>query len=801
MSELLQEFITESRDLVENVGQDLLALEDAPDNSDLLNAIFRSVHTMKGASGLFDIRPFTKVVHSAEEVLDRAREGDLSLNPDIFDIILAVLDQVTSWLDDLEAQAELAGDSDELAEELRVRLAEYLPEDGGGGAEDAGPNPFDAGACAWLDEIPADVLEAPLEDGKQRFAIAYRPDPQACFTGGDPFHTVVQLDGLAYRAVSRTEPWTIDAEFDPYVLALEFRFVLDSTLEELDASFRYVLEEITGHVVKGELLDGEGSQQAGEEAGPAAETGTVAVDMDPALAEEALELVRMQRQLLEATADGRDPGVAESACAILVKLASRTPLGRVTESLRAALGGDEIDAAILVAAIEELEECFLATIAGPAEEEASTAGEAETQAAATGGGASSGNSGGSKEKAAPSSAAPKALRVDQARIDELMNLIGELVVAKNGLPFLAARAEDTFGAKELSREIKGQYGALNRIAEDLQSAVMSIRMVPLSRVFQRFPRLVRDLSRKTGKEVRLVLEGEEAEIDKNSVDDLGEPLIHMIRNSLDHGIEQPDDREAVGKSREGTVKISARQLDDQVMIEVSDDGAGIDPERLRRKAVEKGIITAEKAAALSEKEALELILAPGFSTAEEVSELSGRGVGMDVLRTMVANLGGHLTIKSELGKGTVISFSIPLSVAVTRVMMIEVGGECFGIPIDSIIETVRLPRETIKQVERGQAIVLRDRLIPVCWMRDVLHMGAVEQVDQDGEEDNELFLVVRIGDESLALIVDRVHEGVDTIVKPLEGVLGNLPLYSGSAILGDGRVMLELDIQELARCL
>jgi two-component system chemotaxis sensor kinase CheA len=284
------------------------------------------------------------------------------------------------------------------------------------------------------------------------------------------------------------------------------------------------------------------------------------------------------------------------------------------------------------------------------------------------------------------------LKVDQAKIDSLMNLIGELVVSKNSLPFLAKRAEEIYGSREMSREIKEQYAVIDRLAQELQRSIMAVRMLPVSDVLERFTRLVRDLARKLEKQIDLKIEGEDTAADKTIIEALGDPLIHLVRNSIDHGIELPADRVDANKPETATILLKAYQEGDQVVIEVSDDGRGIDPEMIRQKAIEKGLITEEQAGALSDQDAINLVFLPGFSTVKKISDLSGRGVGMDVVRNAVEKVHGEVTISSRKGEGTTVRLSLPLSMAVSRVMMVETADGLFGIPMDAIAETVRVPR-------------------------------------------------------------------------------------------------------------
>jgi two-component system chemotaxis sensor kinase CheA len=386
----------------------------------------------------------------------------------------------------------------------------------------------------------------------------------------------------------------------------------------------------------------------------------------------------------------------------------------------------------------------------------------------------------------------KLLKVEPERIEALMRLVGELVVAKNALPFLARKAEEGLDAKTLGRAIREQYGVVNRISEELQAAVLRVRMVPVSTVFRRLPRLVRDLSGALQKKVRFELEGEDTEADKDVVQDLFDPLMHLTRNSLDHGLEGPEERTRAGKPAEGTIRLSAVQHEDQVVIELSDDGRGIDPERLKRKAVDKGFLTAEAAAKLTAEEALQLIFLAGFSTAEQVTDVSGRGVGMDVVNSMVASVGGRITLHSKLGKGTTTTITLPLTMAVSHVMVVEAGGIAFGIPFSSMVETVRVAASQLQPLQGGEALVLRDRLVPVCRLARAL--GLVSNGRRDGTE---ALLVARVGGALVAFVIDEFQQAVDVIAKPLEGVLKGLRRYSGTALLGDGRLLLILDLEAL----
>jgi two-component system chemotaxis sensor kinase CheA len=326
----------------------------------------------------------------------------------------------------------------------------------------------------------------------------------------------------------------------------------------------------------------------------------------------------------------------------------------------------------------------------------------------------------------------------------------------------------------------------------MQRAIMDVRMLPVSEVFERFPRLVRDLSRKLNKRIELKIVGEDTAADKTIIESLGDPLIHLVRNAIDHGIESPEQRAAAGKPEAAMIQLKAFQEGDQVIIEVSDDGKGIDPMAIRLKAFEKGMITEEKADALSDQEAINLIFLPGFSTMETISDLSGRGVGTDVVRSAVEKINGTVTLSSRKGEGPMVRLSLPLSMAVARVMMVEVGGALFGVPMDGVAETVRVPRNRVRRIKRSEAFILRDAIVPLIRLRDLL--GLRSPTD---EVEEEAVLVARIGGTVVGLVVDRLREGIDVVLKPLEGMLAGMRGYSGSALLGDGRVLLVLNLKEL----
>jgi two-component system chemotaxis sensor kinase CheA len=391
------------------------------------------------------------------------------------------------------------------------------------------------------------------------------------------------------------------------------------------------------------------------------------------------------------------------------------------------------------------------------------------------------------------SKAPLSIKVDQEQVDTLMKLVGELIVAKNALPYLVKRAEQEYGDRRMARELKAKYDALHRIVDEMQNSVMRIRLVPVGQVFQRFHRVVRDLGRRLDKRIQFDLEGEDVRADKNIVEELAEPLVHLIRNACDHGLEGPAERLAAGKPEKGTIVLSARQVEDRIVIELRDDGRGVNIPKVKRKAVELGILTPAAAEAMSDHEAARLILHPGFSTAEQISDLSGRGVGMDVVHTMVKRTGGALDVRTAPGEGTTVSIALPLSMAVSQVMMFDVDEGLYGVPLEQIVETVRAPARAIHRLQRHEQIVLRGRLIPLLRLRDAFAAPRLEE----RPEDDLSVLVVRGVEGEVGLVVDNVRSEADVMIEPLDAALNAEGVFSGSALLGDGSIMLMVNVREL----
>jgi two-component system chemotaxis sensor kinase CheA len=389
--------------------------------------------------------------------------------------------------------------------------------------------------------------------------------------------------------------------------------------------------------------------------------------------------------------------------------------------------------------------------------------------------------------------ASSTIRVDHEKLDHLMNLIGELIINRNRYSMLARQLEDnSTDISIIAHNLTETTYAMARISDDLQDTIMKVRMVPVASVFSRFPRLVRDLSRKSGKEVELIMEGEETELDKSVVEVIGDPLVHLIRNSVDHGIEPEDVRVERGKPAKGNVWLRAFYKGNSVAIEIEDDGKGIDPEKMREVAIRKGIITPEEAKALDDREAMELIFAPGFSSAEVITAISGRGVGMDVVRTNIKNLKGSINISSEVGKGTKFTLSLPLTLAIIDALMVIVDNETYAIPLDAVSETTKIESERLTDVKGRKAVTLRGEVLGVVSLGEFLGL-------KNSMDETEILNVVVIqdNDRRLGLVVDRLLERQEIVIKPLGAYLGDVKGISGATIMGDGSVILILDPHEI----
>lgn len=379
------------------------------------------------------------------------------------------------------------------------------------------------------------------------------------------------------------------------------------------------------------------------------------------------------------------------------------------------------------------------------------------------------------------------IRVDVSRLDSLVNLVGELVLSRNMLSQIAGELENKFENEYLVEQLLVATNSIGMNTTELQLAIMKTRMIAIGKVFNKFPRVVRDIARDTGKEIELIISGEETELDKQVIESIGDPLLHMVRNSCDHGVETPEVRLAKGKPRMGTVNLSAYHEGNHVVIEIKDDGAGMDPDKLKRKAIEKGVITVDEANSMDDKQAFSLIFKPGFSTAEKITNISGRGVGMDVVRTNIEKLNGIITIDSKINEGSTFYLKLPLTLAIIQALLVEVAGETFAIPLASVVETVRITNEEIHSFEGREVLKLRDRVLSLIRLDEAFALDELEQ-------DEIYVVVVALAEKQLGFIVDKLIGQEEIVIKSLGDYLGGNPGIAGATITGDGRVRLILDV-------
>jgi two-component system chemotaxis sensor kinase CheA len=745
MNEFMEQFLIESRELVEGATGDFLALEETPGDRRRLDSAFRAIHTLKGAAGIMDFDAMARALHAVEDVLSTVRAGESPVTSRLVGDGLNALDQVTAWLDVMETTGEQPPDAGAAAEAIVARFA--------------GP-PSEEPACGdaltreptepWLDGL---LARHPAQAARARVALLYAPDPGCFFRGDDPLGLVAGLPGLlALEVEPATPPPALDA-LDPFACNLVIRALLSGDAEEIAR----LVEPVRGQVE----IHAPSRRKAGS-----------------TLSEPVLALLNAQVLLLAEPATDGAAGRIGSA-------------GRVASNLlrHAGRGAGDIDA-IERAAAESL------AVGDPGVLSAAITRAINGTPEANRHGGTPAAAGLDPEPAldirVPQEVAARSLRVDVERIDALVTLAGELTVAKNALAHAAGLAREGADPPVLAALLRHQHAGLDRLVGELQQAVLNIRVLPLGHVFNRFPRLVREIAATLGKSARLVVEGEATEADKAVVEALFEPLLHGVRNAIDHGIESPAKREALGKAPVATVRLRAAREGERVVVEVEDDGRGIDPAAIRAVAERRGLLPPDALAALTDEDAVDLVFAPGFSTAAAVTDLSGRGVGMDAVRSAVERMGGRVVVESRLGSGTTLRMSLPFTLMLTRVMTVEAGGQVFGIPLDTVVETLRIRRDRIVPVGAARAFVLRDRTIPLVTLAEALG-GATDGAS--GPETN--VVVVAVGDQLGGLAVDRLGLQMEVMLKPVDGLLADVPAIAGTTLLGDGRVLIVLDVVEL----
>ncbi len=647
LQEIMEDFLIEAFEMNEQLDQDLVELEHNPEDLDLLNRIFRVAHTIKGSSSFLNLNILTHLTHNMEDVLNRARKGEIKITPDIMDVVLRSIDLMKTLLVTIRDTGSDTNNGKENEIEEAVKQLQAITSQNLEGAKET------LGAKETPKEVKEEIKEEAKEENKENKAKAPTAEDSA---SDNPLADEPDLD---YTNMSA---------------------------EEVEAEIERLLN-------KRQEADKERRAQKKQEAKP--------------------------KQEVTPTKEAPK---------------TETPKAPKTETKAKA--------------------------------------KADTE-----------------ENKAPSIGVEQTVRVDVRRLDHLMNLIGELVLGKNRLIRIYSDVEERYDGEKFLEELNQVVSSISAVTTDLQLAVMKTRMQPVGKVFNKFPRMVRDLSRELGKSIELIIEGEETELDKSIVEEIGDPLIHIIRNSCDHGIEPLEERRRLNKPETGKVQLSAYNEGNHIVIKISDDGKGLDPVMLKEKAIEKGVISERDAEGMSDREAFNLIFKPGFSTAKVVSNVSGRGVGMDVVKTNIEKLNGIIEIDSEVGVGTTQKLKIPLTLAIIQALLVGVQEEYYAIPLSSVLETVRISQDEIYTVDGKSVLRLRDEVLSLVRLSDIFKVDAILESNSDV-----YVVIIGLADQKIGVIVDYLIGQEEVVIKSLGYYLKNTRGIAGATVRGDGKITLIVDV-------
>ncbi len=734
--EILQDFLVEAGEILELLSEQLVDLEQRPDDNDLLNAIFRGFHTVKGGAGFLQLNALVDCCHEAENVFDILRNGQRRVTSDLMDVVLQALDCVNEMFDAVRNGQAPEPASPELLATLH-QLAQPEAETTPAEASATEASTTEASTAVVENEASEDITD-------------------------DEFERLLDaLDGeaAAAPAVIPTEPVESSSPEGTFLEVSNETSAADSD-EITEEEFEALLDQIHGAGKSATSKPAESADKPEASAEVAKEDQTAepteAADDDLITDSEFEELLdRLHGKGRHASAQGNLKATAEQPEEIAGAATSQIATEAMNSSATtpsATTPSATTPSADVQKAVEQ-----------PAVQSKPASKPTEPQAPVV----------------------ETTVRVDTKRLDDIMNMVGELVLVRNRLVRLGLNSNDESMTKAVSN--------LDVVTADLQSSVMKTRMQPIKKVFGRFPRVVRDLARSLKKEINLELRGEETDLDKNLVEALADPLVHLVRNAVDHGVEMPDKREAAGKTRVGSVILAAVQEGDHILLSIEDDGGGMDADVLRNKAVEKGMMEQDAADRLTDNECYNLIFAPGFSTKEEISDVSGRGVGMDVVKTKITQLNGTLNIDSELGKGTRIEIKVPLTLAIMPTLMVMLKEQAFAFPLVSVNEIFHLDLSQTNVVDGQEVIVVRDKPIPLFHLKRWLIKG---EADSKADESAHV-LVVSIGNQRAGFVVDQLIGQEEVVIKPLGAMLHGTAGMAGATITGDGRIALILDVPSM----
>lgn len=719
--EILQDFLVEAGEILEQLSEQLVELESRPDDANLLNAIFRGFHTVKGGAGFLQLHELVECCHIAENVFDILRKGERHVDSELMDVILEALDAVNGMFSEVRERAPITAATPELLAAL-ARLAE-----------------------------PADTTAAPVVEA------APVAEPEADVTDSEFEQLLNSLSAVKAEAEAPKAP---PAPAAP-------------TSEDItDAEFESLLDQLHG---KGQF--------AADVVAPAAEPKAPAAPVNTDITDDEFEALLDQLHGKGTFAAEALPEVAATAAAPAAK-AEPAGDGLISdhefEALLDELHGKGKFTEVAPAAAAAATATATPVAAKPAPAKAAAPAAKPAPAAAPARAAPAPVA----EK--PASEAETTVRVDTARLDDIMNMVGELVLVRNRLVRLGLNSGDEAMQKAVSN--------LDVVTADLQTAVMKTRMQPIKKVFGRFPRLVRDLARQLKKEINLELVGEETDLDKNLVEALADPLVHLVRNAVDHGIETPEEREASGKNRLGKVILAAEQEGDHILLSITDDGKGMDPNVLRGIAVKRGVMDKDAADRLTDTECYNLIFAPGFSTKTEISDVSGRGVGMDVVKTKISQLNGSINIYSTKGQGSKIVIKVPLTLAIMPTLMVMLGNQAFAFPLVNVNEIFHLDLSRTNVVDGQEVVIVRDKALPLFYLKRWLVASAKHEEQREGH-----VVILSVGTQRIGFVVDQLVGQEEVVIKPLGKMLQGTPGMSGATITGDGRIALILDVPSMLK--
>ncbi|MFV0931281.1 chemotaxis protein CheA [Pseudomonas jessenii] len=740
--EILQDFLVEAGEILEQLSEQLVELESRPDDADLLNAIFRGFHTVKGGAGFLQLNELVECCHIAENVFDILRKGERRVDSELMDVVLEALDAVNSMFSEVRDRSPITAATPELLAAL-ARLAE--------------PQSADEAAAAPV----VAVVEAPVAESES----------------GDITDNEFEqlLDSLNAVKAQAEAPAAVPAPAGNAA----------GSDEITDAEFESLLDQLHG---KGQFaVDAVVQAPAAPEAPKAAgDSSDITDDEFEALLDQLHGKGNFAVEALESAIASVPAPAAPSAVAAGSDLISDHEFEALLDELHGKGKFTEVGATVGTATGAN------ASVAAPAAKAAAPKPvarapepKAEAPAPATAAPASS-RAPAAPPAEKPASEAETTVRVDTARLDEIMNMVGELVLVRNRLVRLGLNSGDEAMSKAVSN--------LDVVTADLQTAVMKTRMQPIKKVFGRFPRLVRDLARQLKKEINLELVGEETDLDKNLVEALADPLVHLVRNAVDHGIESPEEREASGKARGGKVILAAEQEGDHILLSISDDGKGMDPNVLRSIAVKRGVMDKDAADRLSDTECYNLIFAPGFSTKTEISDVSGRGVGMDVVKTKISQLNGSINIYSAKGQGSKIVIKVPLTLAIMPTLMVMLGNQAFAFPLVNVNEIFHLDLSTTNVVDGQEVVIVRDKALPLFYLKRWLVSSAAHEEQREGH-----VVILSVGTQRIGFVVDQLVGQEEVVIKPLGKMLQGTPGMSGATITGDGRIALILDVPSMLK--